>query len=486
MSKKDQPNQPRMITGILQSQVESLAEKFNASVSFDHILATDDIHGSIAHATMLGASNIVPQEETQKIIAGLKAIEQEIEQNTFEWKVSLEDVHMNIESRLTESIGFSGKKLHTARSRNDQVATTIRLYLRRSIVEIITKGVKLAENLLTLAQKHTETIMPGFTHLQSAQPVTFGHHICAWVAMLERDLDRLKDCHDRMNVSPLGAAALAGSTFPVNPQMTSDLLNFKEPFLNSLDAVSDRDFIMEFQSCCSIMMIHFSRWCEELILWSSSQFGFISLPDGYCTGSSIMPQKKNPDLPELIRGKSGRVVGNLISILMLMKSQPLAYNKDNQEDKEPLFDSIETAGNCIEILAAMVDGIDVNKDAMAFSAKKGFSIATDLADDLVRKGLSFREAHSIAGHCVRLCIKKGKEIDQLSPAEIKGIIEDNLQNLEVTPSFSQDEIHQFSVENAVSRRNHRGGTAPDAVTSSIAQFRNKLKIFSQITSNSKP
>jgi argininosuccinate lyase len=384
--------------GRFNEPTDEFVKIFGASIAFDKILALYDIQGSIAHATMLSEIDVLSSSELNEILEGLTKIKDEIVNDQFNWSIDLEDVHMNIESRLIEICGESGKKIHTGRSRNDQVATDIRLYLRDQVLLINNELERLLTALLDLAEQEKATIMPGFTHLQAAQPVSFGHHLLAYFEMFKRDRERLYDGFKRINTMPLGSAALAGTSYPINRDRTAELLGFERISLNSIDAVSDRDFAIEFVSSASLIMMHLSRFSEEIILWSSSQFDFISLPDSFSTGSSIMPQKKNPDVPELVRGKTGRVTGNLISLLTLMKSQPLAYNKDNQEDKEPLFDSVDTIFNCLHVFADIVPMIKSNKDNMYQSALKGFTTATDLADYLVKKGLAFRDAHDIVGN----------------------------------------------------------------------------------------
>ena len=386
--------------GRFNEPTDEFVKIFGASIAFDKILALYDIQGSIAHATMLSEIDVLSSSELNEILKGLTKIKDEIVNDQFNWSIDLEDVHMNIESRLIEICGESGKKIHTGRSRNDQVATDIRLYLRDQVLLINNELERLLTALLDLAEQEKETIMPGFTHLQAAQPISFGHHLLAYFEMFKRDRERLYDGFKRINTMPLGSAALAGTSYPINRDRTAELLGFERISLNSIDAVSDRDFAIEFVSSASLIMMHLSRFSEEIILWSSSQFDFISLPDSFSTGSSIMPQKKNPDVPELVRGKTGRVTGNLISLLTLMKSQPLAYNKDNQEDKEPLFDSVDTIFNCLHVFADMVPMIKSNKDNMYQSALKGFTTATDLADYLVKKGLAFRDAHDCWKGCI--------------------------------------------------------------------------------------
>ena len=438
---------------------------FGASVAFDKTLALYDIEGSIAHATMLMEAKVLTSDELKKIIKGLEQVKQEIVSGIFTWSIDLEDVHMNIESRLTEICGEPGKKLHTGRSRNDQVATDIRLYLRDNVQRIQNELQKLLHALLDLAEQENETIMPGFTHLQAAQPISFGHHLLAYFEMFRRDKERLEDSFKRINTMPLGSAALAGTSYPINRQRTAELLGFERISLNSLDAVSDRDFAIEFASNASLIMMHLSRFSEELILWSSAQFEFIALPDSFCTGSSIMPQKKNPDVPELVRGKTGRVNGNLIALLTLMKGQPLAYNKDNQEDKEPLFDSVETIYSCLRIFSEMVPTIKANKDNMYQSAIKGYTTATDLADYLVRKGLAFRDAHDVVGKAVAFGIKENKDLSEFTLNELK----------EFDTSIENDVFAVISLEGSIRSRNHIGGTSPEQILIAIKAGRNAIK-----------
>jgi len=439
--------------GRFSEPTDAFVERFTASVSFDQRLYHHDINGSIAHATMLEAVGVLNESEKTTIIDGLEAIRADIEQGHFEWSVALEDVHMNIEAELTKRIGITGKKLHTGRSRNDQVATDIRLYLRDEIDAIGKELTRLQQGLATLAKREANTIMPGFTHLQTAQPVTFGHHLLAWYEMLNRDYGRLMDCRERLNQSPLGAAALAGTTYPIDRDMSAQLLGFKHPTRNSLDSVSDRDFAIEFAAFAALLMTHLSRASEELVLWTSAQFNFIHLPDRFCTGSSIMPQKKNPDVPELVRGKTGRVNGHLISLLTLMKSQPLAYNKDNQEDKEPLFDAIDTVKDCLRAFADMIPAIEANKAAMYEAAKRGFSTATDLADYLVRKGIPFRDSHEIVGKSVAYGIDSTKDLSEMTLEELQRF----------SPEIGKDVFEVLTLEGSVSARNHTGGTAPEQV-----------------------
>jgi argininosuccinate lyase len=432
---------------------DAFVERFTASVDFDQRMYHQDINGSIAHATMLAKVGVLTDDEKQQIIDGLEDIRAEIAAGKFEWSVTLEDVHMNIEAALTARIGITGKKLHTGRSRNDQVATDIRLYLRDEIDVIAKELTRLQEGLLLVAEREADTIMPGFTHLQTAQPVTFGHHLLAWFEMLQRDYTRLMDCRQRANQSPLGAAALAGTTYPIDRTYTAELMGFDKPTANSLDSVSDRDFAIEFCAFASILMTHLSRASEELVLWTSAQFNFIELPDRFCTGSSIMPQKKNPDVPELVRGKSGRVNGHLICMLTLMKSQPLAYNKDNQEDKEPLFDALDTVRDCLRAFADMIPAITSKKDSMYEAAKRGFSTATDLADYLVRKGIAFRDSHEIVGKSVAYGIETGKDLSDMSLEELQ----------QFSSEITEDVFEVLTLEGSVAARDHIGGTAPNQV-----------------------
>lgn len=447
------PRVQGMWAGRFSEKADALVQRFTASVSFDQRLAEVDIQGSIAHVTMLGEQKILDASEVAQIVQGLQDILADIQAGRFEWRDALEDVHMNIEQELTLRIGDTGKKLHTGRSRNDQVATDLRLYLRTAIDSLDLQMQELLAVLAKLALRHAEVILPGFTHLQVAQPVTFGHHLMAWADMLERDRERLADCRRRVDVLPLGSAALAGTSFPINRQRTAELLGFGKVSSNSLDAVSDRDFVIELNAAASICMMHFSRWCEELILWSSQAFDFIRLPDRFCTGSSIMPQKKNPDVAELIRGKTARVFGQLASSLVLMKSQPLAYNRDNQEDKQGTFDTLDTLGDCLAALIAMLPALEVQKDAMLQSARGGFSTATDLADYLVRKGLAFRDAHAAVGQLVALAAEKGLDLADLA-----------LEELQAASSLIGGDVYDFlTPEGSVRARNHFGGTAPGQV-----------------------
>ena len=450
--------------GRFSEPTDEFVKIFGASVFFDKILAPYDIQGSIAHATMLQEVGLLTEDEKNQIIKGLEQILAEINAGEFEWSVALEDVHMNIESRLTKLIGNAGKKLHTGRSRNDQVATDIRLYLRDQVDDILAEINRLQIALLDLAEQEASTILPGFTHLQAAQPISFGHHMMAYFEMLSRDAERLVDTRKRMNSMPLGSAALAGTTYPINRERTAELLGFERICLNSLDGVSDRDFAIEFLSAASIIMMHLSRFSEELILWSSAQFHFIELPDSFCTGSSIMPQKKNPDVPELVRGKTGRVYGNLTSMLTIMKSQPLAYNKDNQEDKEPLFDTVDTLKACLRVFADMVPTIEAQRDTMYNSCKKGYTTATDLADYLVNKGLAFRDAHEVVGKSVSYGIEHQKDLSELSLEELQ-LFDDRIEN---------DVFDILSLEGSLCARDHLGATSPNQVKQAIKTARKKL------------
>ena len=463
MSTEPKKNKPWK--GRFQSSTDPLVDEFTASVHFDQILASHDILGSKAHVTMLKECGIINNQECEDILTGLETIQKEIKDGQFDWNVSLEDVHMNIESRLVEIIGETGKKLHTARSRNDQVATDLRLYARTQVDELLSILRNLINEIVTLAEKEAFSIMPGFTHLQVAQPVTMGHHLLAWAEMILRDIERLIDCRKRINVLPLGSGALAGTTFKINREITARLLEFEHVSENSMDAVSDRDFVIELISTLSLTMIHFSRICEELIIWSSQQFNFIEISDNYCTGSSMMPQKKNPDVPELIRGKSGRVIGSLVSIITIMKSQPLCYNKDNQEDKEPLFDAVNTTKRSAQILSSLIPQIEVKQQNLLDATKDGFILATDIADHLVRKGTSFRDAHELTGKIVRKAIKQTKKIEELTLEEFQ----------DISPVFDQSIYEILSLEQAVNARNHTGGTAPSEVVSACSRMMKRLK-----------
>jgi len=458
------PEQNKLWGGRFTEPTDAFVEAFTASVQFDQRMYKQDIEGSRAHARMLTKVGVLTEDDLNNLLKGLDQIQQEIAEGKFEWSIAREDVHMNIEARLTELVGDAGKRLHTGRSRNDQVATDIRLYLREQIAYAIAEIRRLQTGLLDLAEREAHTIMPGFTHLQVAQPVTFGHHMLAWFENMQRDASRLQDCVSRLNVSPLGAAALAGTTFPIDRHYTAELLHFDDVCRNSLDAVSDRDFAIEFCAASAILMTHLSRFSEELILWASAQFDFIDLPDRFCTGSSIMPQKKNPDVPELVRGKTGRVNGNLISLLTLMKSQPLAYNKDNQEDKEPLFDTIDTILGCLRAFADMIPAITPKKENMYKAAKQGFSTATDLADYLVVKGLPFRDAHEVVGKAVALGVETRRDLSEMALTELQ-VFSDIIQ---------QDVFDVLTLEGSVAARKHIGGTAPEQVLLAVADGRQRI------------
>ncbi len=450
--------------GRFTAPTDAFVEAFSASVGFDRRLYRQDIAGSVAHARMLAHVGVLSDRECEAILKGLKLIESDIERGDFAWSVELEDVHMNIEARLTDRLGITGKKLHTGRSRNDQVATDLRLYLREEIDAVRAELARLQGALVDLAEREAATVMPGFTHLQSAQPVTFGHHMLAWFEMLERDRARLADARRRVNVMPLGAAALAGTTYPIDRAFTARELGFDAVAENSLDAVSDRDFVIEFTAAASLVLMHLSRFSEELILWSSAQFDFVDLGDAFCTGSSIMPQKKNPDVPELVRGKSGRVFGHLVGLLTLMKAQPLAYNKDNQEDKEPLFDTVDTVRGCLKVFADMMGQIQVRRESMHAAARRGFATATDLADYLVRRGIAFRDAHEAVGKAVRLAQDSGRDLDQLSLEELQGF----------AAVIEADVYEVLTLEGSVAARDHIGGTAPQRVRAAVRRARERL------------
>jgi len=448
-------------SGRFNEPVAELVKQYTASVGFDYRLAEYDIQGSLAHARMLGAQGIISQDDVAQIEQGLGEIMDEIRNGEFAWLLDLEDVHLNIEKRLTDKIGDAGKRLHTGRSRNDQVATDIRLWLRSMVDDALSRLRKLQASLVALAEQHADTVMPGFTHLQVAQPVTFGHHLLAYFEMLQRDAERLLDARKRINRLPLGAAALAGTSYPIDRERVAHELGFEAVCENSLDAVSDRDFAIEFTAAASLIMTHLSRLSEELILWSSPRFGFIDIADRFCTGSSIMPQKKNPDVPELVRGKTGRVNGHLVALLTLMKSQPLAYNKDNQEDKEPLFDTVDTLLVTLEIYADMLRGIKVNKDAMRLAAAEGFATATDLADYLVKKGMPFRDAHEVVALAVRHAVEQGCDLADLSLSQLQ----------KFSPEIAEDVYGVLTLEGSLASRNHRGGTAPAQVREALKRAR---------------
>ncbi|MEI7677779.1 MAG: argininosuccinate lyase [Betaproteobacteria bacterium] len=461
---QEKAKNPALWSGRFSEPVSELVKRFTASVDFDRRLAEFDIDGSLAHARMLAACNILGKEDLAAIESGLTQIRGEIRAGAFEWSLDAEDVHLNIEKRLTALVGDAGKRLHTARSRNDQVATDVRLYLRASIDDIIELLQSVQSALIELASQHTNTIMPGFTHMQVAQPVSYAHHLMAYFEMLARDAQRMGDCRKRVNRLPLGSAALAGTSFPINRQMVAKELGFDGVCENSLDAVSDRDFAIEFCSAAALTMTHLSRFCEELIIWMNPRFAFVDLADRFCTGSSIMPQKKNPDVPELIRGKTGRVNGHLVALLTLMKGQPLAYNKDNQEDKEPLFDTVDTLTASLRVFADMVGGIKVNAAAMRRAALEGFATATDLADYLVKKGLPFREAHEAVAQAVKFA--DGRHCDL---ADLK------LEELQQFSALVEDDVFAaLTLEGSLESRSHIGGTAPARVKAAIAKARKTL------------
>ncbi len=443
----------------------ALVEAFTESISFDARLYKQDIQGSIAHSKMLAKIGVITPQEAESIEAGLIDIQRQIDAGKFAWSTQLEDVHMNIEARLTEAIGEAGKKLHTGRSRNDQVATDVRLYMREAVDDMAALVRQLQGNLLDLASDHVDTIMPGFTHLQVAQPISLAHHLLAWNEMFERDVERLQDARKRINVMPLGSAALAGTSFPLDRDMTCELLGFARPSRNSLDAVSDRDFLIEVAAACSVIMMHLSRMCEEIILWASESYKFIEIGDAFCTGSSIMPQKKNPDIAEIVRGKSARVIGNLQALLVLMKSQPLAYNRDNQEDKEPIFDTVDTVARSLQVFAAMIPSIRFKPETMYNAALKGYATATDLAEYLVRLNVPFRDAHEIVGSTVHYAIEQEKPLSDLSLEELQSF----------GTMIQQDVYDVLSLEGSVKARQHFGGTAPVRVTEALAAAYDRLK-----------
>lgn len=451
-------------SGRFSEPVAELVKRYTGSVFFDRRLALHDIRGSLAHARMLAKQGIIGGDDLAAIERGMAAVRLEIEQGEFQWSLDDEDVHLNIEKRLTALVGDAGKRLHTGRSRNDQVATDIRLWLRDAIDEIAGLLTEYQKSLLDLAEKHAATPMPGFTHLQVAQPVTFGHHLMAYFEMAARDRARLADCRSRVNRLPLGAAALAGTSYPIDREFVAKELGFDGVCRNSLDAVSDRDFAIEFAAACALIMTHVSRFSEELILWMSPRVGFIDLADRFCTGSSIMPQKKNPDVPELARGKSGRVFGHLMGLLTLMKGQPLAYNKDNQEDKEPLFDTADTVRDTLAIFADLVTGIRVREDALRAALRQGYATATDLADYLVKKGLPFRDAHEAVAQAVRAAEARGCDLADLSIGDLR----------KFSPLIGDDVFAALSVEGSLASRNHVGGTAPEQVRAAIAKARQDL------------
>ncbi|TXF10805.1 argininosuccinate lyase [Pelomicrobium methylotrophicum] len=461
---QDRSKNPNPWSGRFTEPVDELVKRYTASVGFDRRLAHHDIRGSLAHARMLNSVGILSAEDLAAIERGMQTILAEIEAGTFPWSLDLEDVHLNIEKRLTELVGDAGKRLHTARSRNDQVATDVRLWLRDAI-DLIQEEIKsLQRVLLELAERHADTVMPGFTHLQVAQPVTFGHHLLAYFEMLKRDAERLADCRRRVNRLPLGAAALAGTSFPIDRERVAQELGFDGLCENSLDAVSDRDFAVEFAACAALIMTHLSRLSEELILWMNPRFGFIELPDRFCTGSSIMPQKKNPDVPELARGKTARVTGHLVALLTLMKAQPLAYNKDNQEDKEPLFDAVDTVTDTLRVFREMLAGLKVNAERLRAAAREGYATATDLADYLVRKGVAFRDAHEAVARAVRFAEDQGADLAQLSLEELR----------QFCSHIDEDVYQVLTLEGSVASRRHAGGTAPEQVRLAVRKARESL------------
>ena len=455
----DETPPAKLWAGRFTEPMDALVERFTESVSFDHRLAKHDIRGSIAHATMLAEVGVLSREDRDAIVAGLEGILADIEAGAFEWRTSLEDVHMNVESVLTERIGDAGKRLHTGRSRNDQVATGVRLFVREALDDIAGAIRALQGVILSIAEHEADTVLPGFTHLQPAQPITFGHHMLAWFEMLERDAERFAQCRHRVNRMPLGAAALAGTPYPIDRAVTARLLGFEALCENSLDAVSDRDFAIEFVSDCALTMMHLSRMSEELVLWVSAPFAFVELGDAYCTGSSIMPQKKNPDVPELVRGKSARVIGHLNALLVLMKGQPLAYNRDNQEDKEPLFDTVDTVTDCLRVFAGMLGTLECRRERMREAARLGYMTATDLADYLVRKAVPFRDAHEAVGRAVRSAMETGRDLSEMTLDELRAF----------SPAIESDVFGVLTLEGSVAARNHPGGTAPVQVRAAIAR-----------------
>jgi argininosuccinate lyase len=457
-------NKANAWSALFTEPMSELVQRYTASVGFDQRLWQADIAGSLAHAEMLAAQQIISAQDLADIQRGLQQIHADIAEGRFQWKLELEDVHLNIEARLTELVGLAGKRLHTGRSRNDQVATDVRLWLRSEIDGLATLLKGLQSALVELAAQHTETVMPGFTHMQVAQPVSFAHHLLAYVEMFKRDAERLADVRKRTNVLPLGAAALAGTSYPLDRERVARTLGFDGVCQNSLDAVSDRDFALEFSSFAAITMVHISRISEEIVLWMSQNFGFIDLADRYCTGSSIMPQKRNPDVAELARGKSGRVVGHLMGLITLMKGQPLTYNKDNQEDKEPLFDTVDTLRDTLRILTEMVGGIKVKAEAMERAALRGYATATDLADYLVKKGLPFRDAHEAVAHAVKVALQQGVNLEQLPLATLQGF----------NPAITEDVFQVLTLRGSLNARNVLGGTAPAQVAAQVEKHRARL------------
>jgi argininosuccinate lyase len=468
-------------SALFSEPMSELVKRYTASVDFDKRLWQADIAGSLAHAEMLAAQKVIGEQDYADIDRGMKQIRADIESGAFEWKLELEDVHLNIEARLTQLVGDAGKRLHTGRSRNDQVATDVRLWLRGEIDEIAVLLVEMQNALLSVAERHTETVMPGYTHLQVAQPISFAHHLLAYVEMFARDAERLADVRKRVNRLPLGAAALAGTSYPLDRERVASTLGFEGICQNSLDAVSDRDFAIEFSAFASIVMIHVSRMAEEIVLWMNQNFGYVDLSDRYCTGSSIMPQKRNPDVAELARGKSGRVVGHLMALITLMKGQPLTYNKDNQEDKEPLFDTVDTVKDTLRIMAEMVGGevdpasgarsggLTAKPDAMERAARRGYATATDLADYLVRKGVPFRDAHEVVAHAVKVGIDSGKDLSELSLEVLQGF----------HASIGQDVYDVLTLKGSLNARQVTGGTAPAEAKRQIARHRARLGLMQQ-------
>ncbi len=450
--------------GRFQAETNERVEAFTASLSFDRRLAPVDIRGSIAHARMLAKQRIIPEKDARAIVRGLTEIAAEIESGRFPWRIELEDVHMNVEARLIEKIGDAGKRLHTGRSRNDQVATDLRLFLKERLLAIDSAAAELQRAIVAQAKRHLGVLMPGYTHLQRAQPILFSHHLMAWYEMLRRDRSRMQGAFERTDELPLGAGALAGTSFPIDRAYVARLLGFSRVAQNSLDAVSARDFAAEFLAAAAILMVHLSRICEELVLWSTDEFGFVELPDAFCTGSSLMPNKKNPDVPELVRGKSGRVLGHLVSLLTVMKGLPLAYNKDLQEDKEPIFDTVDTVEASLRILAAAISAIEVRAERMEAAARHGFLAATDLADYLVERGMPFREAHHVVGAIVRHCIDTGKELLDLGPENFRRF----------SPLFGPDVIRRLRPEDSIARRKATGGTARTTVATAIRRAERHL------------
>ena len=455
---------PKLWAGRFTEPTDALVERFTESVSVDHRIAKHDIRGSIAHATMLAAVGVLSEADRDAIVSGLEGILAEVEAGAFEWRTSLEDVHMNVESALTERIGDAGKRLHTGRSRNDQAATGVRLFVREALDDVAGAVRALQGVILAIAEREADTVLPGFTHLQPAQPVTFGHHMLAWFEMLERDAERFAECRRRVNRLPLGAAALAGTPYPIDRAMTAGLLGFDGLCENSIDAVSDRDFAIELASGCALTMMHLSRMSEELVLWVSAPFGFVELGDAWCTGSSIMPQKKNPDVPELVRGKSARVIGHLNALLVLMKGQPLAYNRDNQEDKEPLFDTVDTVLDCLRVFAGMLGTLECRRERMREAARLGYMTATDLADYLVRKAVPFRDAHEAVGRAVRRAVETDRDLSEMSLEELRTF----------SPVVENDVFEVLTLDGSVAARNHLGGTAPAQVRAAIVRAKAKL------------